>query len=113
MAYKLDLPSTAQIYPVFHVSLLKKAVSQGHTPQPLPPMLKEDYQLEVVPADLLNWRQNSSGQLEVLIAWKDLPDCENSWELAATVLSKFPDFPLEDKVILLGGVLIGLGESLL
>lgn len=42
----------------------------------------------------------------MLIQWQSLPACENSWESAEKIHEAFPTFPLEDKVVLLGGVLM-------
>jgi hypothetical protein len=40
MAYHLKLPATAKIHPVFHVSLLKKAIRNYHAQPELPPGLE-------------------------------------------------------------------------
>lgn len=103
MAYKLILPSHAKIHPVFHVSLLKKALKPHQQPQPLPPMLNEELELEVTPEAILDSREDKQGYLEVLVKWKDLPQHECTWELAANIQDNFPDFQLEDKLVLLGG----------
>ncbi|XP_073223489.1 uncharacterized protein [Cicer arietinum] len=103
VAYKLLLPSHSKIHPVFHVSLLKKALQPHQQPQPLPPMLNEEYELQVEPADIVNWREDQQGLVEVLVLWKNLPTYESTWESAAKLQELFPTFPLEDKVILLGG----------
>lgn len=103
VAYKLELHDHAKIHPVFHVSMLKKAVKQSHQSQPLPPMLSEECELQVNPADILQCRDDKDGNMEVLVQWEKLPSCENSWELAAHIQEAFPHFPLEDKVVLLGG----------
>lgn len=103
VAYRLELPESARVHPVFHVSLLKKALKQGHQQQPLPPMLSEEFELQVEPTDILQYREDKDGNLEVLVQWDQLPACDNSWELATQLQHSFPRFPLEDKVILLGG----------
>jgi len=102
VAYKLLLPAHSRIHPVFHVSLLKSAATAIPTSQPLPPMLSEDYILEVTPEKVLDTRQDAKGDLEVLLKWRHLPDLENSWESATTIQQEFPDFHLEDKVNLQG-----------
>jgi len=72
-------------------------------PQSLPPVLADDYVLEVGPEHLLDVRRTPQVDLEVLIQWKDLPPSDNSWELAECISREFPDFHLEDKVKLHGG----------
>lgn len=103
VAYRLELPAHSRVHPVFHVSLLKKAVGTNFQPQPLPAALNEDHELLVEPESVLAVRETTMGQIEVLIQWHSLPACENSWESAAQLHEAFPDFPLEDKVKLLGG----------
>ncbi|KAL8118331.1 hypothetical protein AgCh_016023 [Apium graveolens] len=106
VAYKLALPSTAIIHPVFHVSQLKKAV--GHlviSPQ-LPPALTESMVMESKPEQVLGIRTSSAGQAtdhEVLIKWEGLPESESTWEHSSNIIQFFPDFHLEDKVNLLAG----------
>jgi hypothetical protein len=106
VAYQLDLPPEARIHPVFHVSLLKKAISPTVNPQPLPPMLSEDLELKVEPDFLKDVRTTAGGQVEVLINWKDLPDFEATWESYDVINTQFPLFHLEDKVKLLGGSIV-------
>ncbi|RVW58010.1 hypothetical protein CK203_113086 [Vitis vinifera] len=79
IAYKLELPSSATIHPVFHDSYLKQAL--GST-------------------DLCVRQSPNINPLviEVLIEWKGLPQFEASWKSANTIKEHFPDFHLEDKV---------------
>ena len=107
VAYKLKLPADSRVHPVFHISLLKKCVSQNVQAQPLPAALSEGWELQVQPEKVLAVRTNSADQLEVLIKWQALPDFENSWEIAADIQQLFPSFHLEDKVDFEGGVLLG------
>ena len=42
VAYELKLPNSANIHPVFHVSLLKKKLGQHATPNPTLPLMNDD-----------------------------------------------------------------------
>ncbi|XP_073219669.1 uncharacterized protein [Cicer arietinum] len=106
VAFELALPPESKIHTVFHVSLLKKAISSSAIPQPLPPMLSEELELQVTPAVVQDVRNTPSGIAEVLIQWKDLPDFEATWEPVETIMEQFPSFHLEDKVTLLGGSIV-------
>ncbi|WVY92875.1 hypothetical protein V8G54_031963 [Vigna mungo] len=97
-----SLPEHNHIHPIFHVSLLKPARSSEPSPQPLPPMLSEEYMLEVTPEKLLDTQKNAAGEMEALPKWQQLPESEYSWESAAVISTEFPDFHLEDKVKLQG-----------
>jgi len=100
VAYKLKLPQNARVYPVFHVSLLKKCVNPNTQAQPLPAALTKEYELQAEPEDVLAVQKNGDGGREVLIKWKDLAAFENSWEAAGEIQTAFPSFHLEDKVML-------------
>lgn len=80
VANRLKLPPNIRVHPVFHVSLLKKAISAELSVQSLPSCLAEDWELQVCPKEMLAVRHNFAGLLEVLIKWKQLPEFENSRE---------------------------------
>ena len=106
VVYRLELPSSTTIHPVFHVSQLKRALGSTDLCQPLSPILAEDLEWLVEPDQVLDIRQspnNNQPGIEVLIQWKVLPQFEASWESADTIKEHFPDFHLEDKVSLIEG----------
>lgn len=106
VAYHLDLPQGTRIHPVFHVSLLKKAISPAALLQPLPPVLTEELEVQVEPDAVKAVRTNPAGNIQVLIHWKELPDFEASWDSYDSIDQQFPQFHLADKVKVLGGVLL-------
>lgn len=104
VAYKLQLPNTAQIHPVFHVSQLKCSVTKGSSLSAMAPGLisaEEDFP---TPETVLAVREgkDSSCSAEWIILWKSQPVEEATWESAAEIRAKFPDFNLEDKANFVG-----------
>jgi hypothetical protein len=97
VAYKLKLPDDSKVHPVFHVSLLKKAIAPNVEPQPLPSCMNEAWQLESEPEEAMDTRRNEVGEVEVLVKWKGLPEFENSWELDDKLRKEYPGFLLEVK----------------
>jgi transposase InsO family protein len=70
VAYRLDLPPTSQIYPVFHVSLLKKQLGARTNPLVTLPILTPEGTLTPEPEKVLNRRLMRKGNragAEVLI----------------------------------------------
>jgi len=67
----------------------------------LPPYMNEELELQEL--EVLAMRGDEEQSLEVLVKWKNLPECENSWELLGKMKESFPDFHLEDKVNFKGG----------
>lgn len=103
VAYHLELPPAATIHPVFHVSQLEKALRDTEFSQPLPTHLDTTLEWVVEPDQVLGVRKVGSKQqpkMEVLIQLKGLPKDEASWESASSIQQQFPNFHLEDKVIL-------------
>ncbi len=79
VAYKLRLPRTLPIHPVFHVSKLKAYVRDPVNPHPTPPdpVLVAD-ELEYVVGEVLNHRFNRR-RLEYLVRWAGYGPEHDSW----------------------------------
>ena len=85
-AYKLQLPDTMKIHPVFHVSLLKAYNSGGNNDHEqkvieIVDESKREYEVD----KLLGKRFGKDSQMEYLVLWKGYPDTESTWESYETV----------------------------
>ncbi|KAL5550229.1 hypothetical protein UlMin_000405 [Ulmus minor] len=101
VAYKLELPQTAKLHHVFHVSQLRAALGMSTSSPTIPPQLTPELELVVEPEKLLGVRPKAhgqSGEVKVLLQWKSLPEFEATWEDFHLIQQQFPDFHLEDKV---------------
>ncbi|KAA0051120.1 transposon Tf2-1 polyprotein isoform X1 [Cucumis melo var. makuwa] len=58
VAYRLELPSSAAIHPVFHVSQLKKAMGNGESVQPLDPYVNENHEWITQPEEVYSYRKS-------------------------------------------------------
>lgn len=79
-AYKLQLPPSASILPVFHVSQLKKAVPPTHQVTDQIPDATDSYQ---VPMAILQHRFTTTGDhaaTEGLVQWSGWPPSMATWE---------------------------------
>ncbi|KAI0493308.1 hypothetical protein KFK09_027585 [Dendrobium nobile] len=103
VAYRLKLPPTATINPVFHVSQVRRAIGDYATSSKLPGTLTDEMEIVLEPLELMEVRHKANGVTEVLIKWKNLPDYEATWEPYERMKRQFPDFHLEDKVVLWEG----------
>ena len=83
VAYKLRLPASSRIHPVFHVSLLK--LHKGPLPlssKSLPAASVDNHPL-VAPVHLLDWRQDHSSSpptTQVLVQWEGQAPEDSTWE---------------------------------
>eukprot|EP00253_Pinus_taeda_P034632 PITA_34632 len=92
VAYKLALPSTAKIHPVFHVSCLKKVIGNNCKIHTSLPKLDEEGSIWLQPKQVLDTRErNLCGRMikEVLVKWKDTSPEDATWE-PTTILQQFP-----------------------
>lgn len=101
VAYKLQLPATASIHPVFHVSQLKQVVGDQQVLTELPGDLATEVSPVLLPERVLSSRDRL-GITEWLIKWVGLPEEEATWEEREHIQSQFPEHHLGDKVIFQG-----------
>jgi len=86
VAYRLDLPSSMKIHPVFHVSLLepyKESTIPGRLPTPPPPIEingEEEFEVSKIIDSRINRRR-----LEYLVHWQGYEISERTWEATANL----------------------------
>ena len=101
VGYRLELPASSKIHPVFHVSCLKKKMGQQVQVQGnLPPLTKEGV-LQPLPETILGRcivKCGNRAVTEVLIEWQGVHLEDAIWERYYSILEGFPDINLEDKV---------------
>ncbi|TYK29737.1 Transposon Ty3-G Gag-Pol polyprotein [Cucumis melo var. makuwa] len=102
VTYKLELPASTSIHPVFHVSQLRKVMGNHEEVRPTIQFLNDQLEWRAHPEEILEYQKNKAGSWEVLIVWKGLPQHEASWEDYDGIRQQYPDFHLEDKVPLEG-----------
>jgi hypothetical protein len=93
VAYRLELPSSSSVHPVFHVSLLKPVVLPG---LPVSSDLPSDIELPRVPLSILQRRLVSDGTNQVdqvLVRWSDWPIDMATWEDLTYLRQAFPRAP--------------------
>ncbi|MCH79343.1 hypothetical protein A2U01_0000091, partial [Trifolium medium] len=106
VAYKLELPSDSRIHPVFHVSLLKKAVGNYQVQGSLPKELDITDGELIYPDKVLGNRVTVVAGVTVpqsLIQWRNKSVEEVTWEDDAYLRGQFPDFSLEVKALVKEG----------
>lgn len=80
VAYKLELPPSSSVHPVFHVSQLKRAVGAHHTVTPTLPPSTVTWN---VPKRILQRHQVTKGKRLVqqgLVRWSNMPVSLATWE---------------------------------
>lgn len=102
VAYILKLPAESKVHPVFHVSLIKKAIGNYQVQGQLPKELEIDEAADVYPEQVLGSRIVRQGDTEVsqsLIKWKHKTMEDVTWEDDEFLKGQFPEFCLEDKAV--------------
>lgn len=90
VAYKLQLPPSANIHPVVHVSQLKLSVGNRQVSSALPDAMSHMQ----VPVQILDKRivmRGGKAVQQVLIKWSQGDDPLSSWEDEEALRSKFPE----------------------
>ena len=83
MAYKLELPATSWVHPVFHVSCLNKVIGGKIPIQTIFPDLDEEGKFILEPKKIFKRRTKQLQNrviTEYLIKWKNLPVEDSTWE---------------------------------
>jgi hypothetical protein len=88
VAYRLELPPSMKVHPVFHISLLepyKESAIPGRIQQPLPCIEVEnhiEYEVERILDSRRRW-----GQLEYFVHWRGYDINERTWEPAKNLVN--------------------------
>jgi ribosomal protein L21E len=93
VAYKLDLPEGSTVHPVFHVSLLRQALSSGTQVSSTLPHLAD---VLSIPIKILSrrWRKKANTIVEqVLIQWSTGDAASATWEDREELQGRFPAAP--------------------
>jgi hypothetical protein len=91
VAYKLELPSSSAIHPVFHVLLLRPAPSSKY--QVSTKLPESDFGLQV-PEEVLQRRlqhRHDGSVAQVLVMWSGLDRELATWEDAEALFQQFPN----------------------
>ncbi|KAF8747937.1 Integrase core domain [Rhizoctonia solani] len=80
-SYKLDLPKSMKVHPVFNIALLhKKPVDEyDRDPVPLPPVVTADGEEEYTVERILDSKKVGR-QVKYLVKWKGYGPEDNTWE---------------------------------
>ncbi|GJU09991.1 ty3-gypsy retrotransposon protein [Tanacetum coccineum] len=102
VAYRLALPDSSKIHPVFHVSLLKPFSGTGHEQVANLPEETQEGQPMEQPLAICNTRiilRKGIPAQQVLVQWSGRSPEEATWEWLSEFKSAYPSYHLEDKVI--------------
>jgi hypothetical protein len=114
VAYKVLLPPSARIHPVFHIVNLKLCKGT-HATQYLPlPFITSDTGPILTPETILDSRlvlQQGREVKKILVKWLNLPAAEATWENWTDISTNYPNFNLEDKINFNGGSNVMSGDT--
>jgi hypothetical protein len=76
--YKLELPKTSKLHPVFHVSLLEPAKGTAQVDRATD--IQPEHDADIYNIEKILDRRISKGIMMYLVKWLDWDDIHNSWE---------------------------------
>jgi hypothetical protein len=76
--YKLQLPKSSRLHPVFHVSLLEPA--RGNTPIATDAELQPENEPDVYEVERILDRRLANRTVQYLVKWKGYENTDNTWE---------------------------------
>lgn len=98
VAYRLDLPETALIHPVFHISQPKAFHGNLPAVTHIPTWMQDsDAHLVIQPFAILDRRMvkhHNNAVVQFLTQWEGCPSSEATWEMANSFVERFPHFPI-------------------
>lgn len=103
--YWLALPNDSKIHPVFHVSKLKAFHGEEHLhplPLPLEAVDGKSISTPIAICGVQTVMKQHKVDHQVLVQWSDTTLEEATGESTIDLHQRFPDFHLEDKVVLRG-----------
>jgi hypothetical protein len=107
VVYRLQLPAGTKLHDVFHVGLLKRYKGESPVEPPVLPHIihgRACGQPKVVIRGRL-----ARGRREVLVQWRGQPAAEATWIDLEELQKLYPDFQLEDELLVEGGRDVMLG----
>ena len=93
VAYKLNLPSSSRLHPIFHVSCLKPKLGAQVKPIPTLPPVDAEGVLCPEPEAILQRRMkkiHNRAVTEVLVHWQDTLIEDATWELLRNLQQQYP-----------------------
>ncbi|KAJ1296335.1 hypothetical protein BS78_01G292600 [Paspalum vaginatum] len=93
VTYKLALPHSSSVHPLFHVSMLKKAPPTGSQVTDVLPNLDASLQFPVRILGRRVVQRGTSSVAHVLVQWSGWPKSMATWEDRIPLLQRFPAAP--------------------